>query len=79
MIDYLSAGSLDRRRASHLCVILCSLVPTYDRVDAVEIFLSEMNPLARIHRTSYANVPLVYVLDVELPDVGPAHMTHEVR
>ena len=44
----------------------------------MEGYLRGLNPLARVHRTRYCNVPLQYVLDVDLPDAGVGHMTHEV-
>jgi G3E family GTPase len=48
-----------------------------NQLDAVESHLRALNPLARIHRTRYTEVPLPCVLDVELPDVGMGQMTHE--
>lgn len=47
------------------------------QLDAVEAHLRALNPLARIHRTRYAEVPLPCVVDVELPDLGMGQMTHE--
>jgi len=47
------------------------------QLDAVEAHLRAFNPLARVHRTRYAEVPLPCVLDVELPDLGMGQMTHE--
>eukprot|EP00624_Nannochloropsis_granulata_P001873 evm.model.NODE_19096_length_41527_cov_31.861897.12 len=47
------------------------------QLETVEACLRSLNPLARIHRTRYAEVPLPCVLDVELPDVGIGQMTHE--
>lgn len=53
------------------------LLQDSSQLDIVEACLQTLNPLARIHRTRYAEVPLPCVLDVELPDVGIGQMTHE--
>jgi hypothetical protein len=40
-----------------------------------------VNPSARVYRTSFGDVPLQWVLDVDLPPADPhaAALTHEVR
>ncbi len=53
------------------------LLPEAAHLDLVEQHLRTLNPLAHVHRTRYAEVPLPCVLDVALPDVGVGHMTHE--
>jgi G3E family GTPase len=55
-----------------------------NRLAAVEQRIRALNPLAQLHRTRYCNVPLQFVLDVDLPTDGgvgaaAAAMTHEVR
>lgn len=53
------------------------LVKDLAYLDDLEAFLRKLNPLARIHRTRFADLPLPCVLDVELPDLGAGSMTHE--